>query len=427
MKPVFALVPALLVPLLAAPSSSAAAEELCFGQTPTIVGTQFGKVTGTEGPDVILTNGANRVLGLGGDDLICVVGELRRRLDAGPGDDQVSTERAQDGVKVRLGSGADTFVGGPSSDYVNAGDQSDVAAGLPPSVDHISTGGRHDEVTSGAGRDSTAPNGDVLSLGPSDDSVRLLGRAVPSIDGGSGSNGISLSSTTGGDWVINAGTGGASIDDVEMGPLVGFRTFRLYSLDWDELEFVGGPAGEDLELAGRSGRAGDDGPIAVDMGGGGDNVWARSQDVGSVDGGRGRDWLRVEARGTTSRRTGLVADLERGYFHLSGQDRTLTTSWERTSFSEANFSLVNGTDGPDDLLVWGCHTTLRGRGGNDLLVGYECDKGPHAGNRIEGGPGNDKLTGSVYRDRLIGGPGRDYALGGGGGDLCAVETKEYCR
>ena len=145
-------------------------------------------MTGTEGPDVILTNGANTVKALGGDDLICVVGELRRKLDAGPGDDMVSTERAQDIVHARLGSGADTFVGGRSWDDVNAGDKRDVEAGLPPAVDHISTGPGNDEVTTGAGRDSTAANGDVLALGARQDSVLLLGRAVPSIDGGAGSD-----------------------------------------------------------------------------------------------------------------------------------------------------------------------------------------------------------------------------------------------
>lgn len=425
MSPLRVALPALMLPLLWAPTATAAADDPCFGQVPTIVGTPGESVTGTEGPDVILTNGADRVRSLGGDDLICVAGKLRRYLDAGTGDDRVSTERANYGARIRLGSGADTFVGGPDNDYVNAGDQLDVAAGQPPSADHITTGGGHDEVTTGAANDSTAPNDDVLALGPESDSVQLRGRTVPSINAGGGSNVLRIASSTGGEWSLDASTGDVSVDDVTMGPLLNFHDFRLYSLQWDELHFVGSDDPEDLDLVRRYGKVGPDGPISIGMGGGADNLWTRSQDVGSVGGGPGKDWLRVEADKTTSRITPLFADLEKGIVRLAGSEGMRLDGWEKTSFTEANFSTINATARDDDLVVWGCGNTIRGRGGDDVLTGYDCDGGPKLGVRIDGGAGNDYLTGTLFRDQLIGGPGRDRADGRGGGDRCAVEIKGY--
>ena len=66
---------ALLSPLTAAN----AAGETCRGEAATIVGTPGNPallgsdgVTGTEGRDVVVTNGAAKVSTLGGDDVICV-------------------------------------------------------------------------------------------------------------------------------------------------------------------------------------------------------------------------------------------------------------------------------------------------------------------------------------------------------------------
>src|SRR5690349_8828813 len=77
---------ALLVPT----GTATAAGETCDGRPATIVGTPGGQVTGTEGADVIVTNGAARVDALGGDDLVCATGEGR--------------------VIAVLGAGADTFL-----------------------------------------------------------------------------------------------------------------------------------------------------------------------------------------------------------------------------------------------------------------------------------------------------------------------------
>ena len=70
---------------------------MCFGQLPTIVGAPGKFVEGTEGPDVVLTNGAYAADTLGGDDLLCVAavigdrpeGATEYEFKAGTGSDRV--------------------------------------------------------------------------------------------------------------------------------------------------------------------------------------------------------------------------------------------------------------------------------------------------------------------------------------------------
>ena len=61
----------------------------CFGRVPTIVGTPGQNLEGTDGPDVVLSNGAANVDTLGGDDLVCVSGTYAGadfdEYHAGPG------------------------------------------------------------------------------------------------------------------------------------------------------------------------------------------------------------------------------------------------------------------------------------------------------------------------------------------------------
>ena len=76
---------ALLVPM----GTATAAAETCQALPATIVGTPGGQISGTEGADVIVTNGATRVDALGGDDRVCATGG--------------------GGVVAILGAGADTF------------------------------------------------------------------------------------------------------------------------------------------------------------------------------------------------------------------------------------------------------------------------------------------------------------------------------
>ena len=116
-----------------------AAGETCRGEAATIVGSPGNPallgsdgVTGTEGRDVVVTNGAFKVSTLGGDDVICVTAGgassvKRVLLDAGAGDDVVDGTTAPDWiVQAELGEGADRFEGGDAGNFVR-GAYSDAA------------------------------------------------------------------------------------------------------------------------------------------------------------------------------------------------------------------------------------------------------------------------------------------------------------
>ena len=70
---------ALLAATLLAPTTAHAAGETCQGRPARVVGTDNEPLAGTEGPDVIVTNGASPVHALGGDDLVCATGTVVRR------------------------------------------------------------------------------------------------------------------------------------------------------------------------------------------------------------------------------------------------------------------------------------------------------------------------------------------------------------
>ena len=108
-----------------------AAGETCRGEAATIVGTPANPallgsdgVTGTEGRDVVVTNGAFKVSTLGGDDVICVTAGgassvKRVMIDSGAGDDVVDGTTAPDWiVQAELGEGADRFEGGDAGNFV---------------------------------------------------------------------------------------------------------------------------------------------------------------------------------------------------------------------------------------------------------------------------------------------------------------------
>ena len=88
---------------------------------PTILGTG-ADIEGTEGPDVVITNGAQEVTTLGGDDLVCITGSLTSYglFDTGAGDDRVDSSAASNdqNLYIHLGPGADQFSGGSANEEV---------------------------------------------------------------------------------------------------------------------------------------------------------------------------------------------------------------------------------------------------------------------------------------------------------------------
>ncbi|NYE36401.1 Ca2+-binding RTX toxin-like protein [Nocardioides cavernae] len=111
-----ALLPATLLPA-AAPAY--AEGETCLGRLATAVGTPGQpELVGTEGDDVVVTDGAGSVATLGGDDWVCVTdvpGAPGRTIsvDTGEGDDALLVERVE-----WLGASRSSYVGGPGSDLL---------------------------------------------------------------------------------------------------------------------------------------------------------------------------------------------------------------------------------------------------------------------------------------------------------------------
>ena len=114
---------ALLGLALRVPTCAQAAAETCRGLPATIVGADNQRLVGTEGPDVVVTNGAQSLSALGGDDTICVTGTPVTAgqgiaiIDAGAGDDYVEASVQGRGTTTVLGAGADTFISGNGAEH----------------------------------------------------------------------------------------------------------------------------------------------------------------------------------------------------------------------------------------------------------------------------------------------------------------------
>ena len=119
---------------------------------------------GTEGPDVIVTDGALSVDALGGDDVVDSTGSSNL-------------------VTAELGEGADRFEAGAAGSSVFGAYRNDSPADTEKDV--IIGGAGSDSVTSGVVGES---NPDVIDLGAGEDGLAYGGTMAPggSIDGGAG-------------------------------------------------------------------------------------------------------------------------------------------------------------------------------------------------------------------------------------------------
>ncbi len=405
-----------------------AAGETCRGEAATIVGTPADPallgsdgITGTEGRDVVVTNGAAKVSTLGGDDVICVTAgasSVRRvTIDSGAGDDIVDGTTAPDWiVQAELGEGADRFEGGNAGNSVG-GAYRDTA---PADTEKADT--EKDIIVGGDGPDGVQsgvvghPNPDVIALGTGDDSIFYGGITASggSIDGGAGVDEFFPSALrSSGDTVIDNASGRLLIDQQVVATWSSLETFWTGTRGGDELVFVGTSADETV-YAKVSGR------VRATFGAGDDSFQAdQAPRAGSViDGGDGRDLFYV-----TSEAGLLDLDLRGGKL-VADAGSPYTTS--ATDFEDASLFarrvVLGGTDGRNDLGFSACDATLRGRGGADTIARFYdslfesvfCPRFPKA--HLNGGRGRDHLEGTVGRDVLVGGSGRDFLDGSGGAD-----------
>lgn len=418
---------ALLVPTQVAN----AVGETCRGEAATIVGSPgdpalLGSdgITGTEGRDVVVTNGATKVSTLGGDDVICVTAGgassvKRVVIDAGAGDDIVEGTTAPDWVvQADLGAGADRFEGGNAGNFVS-GAYSDVTVSADNAADT-----EKDVIVGGDGTDVVhsgvvgQPNPDVIALGAGNDSLVHGGTtAGGSIDGGPGVDEFFPSAPRSGDTIIDNAVGQLVIGQQVVATWSGMETFwtgtsAVYG--GGSLVFVGTAADETVH-AQVSGR------VRATFGAG-DDIFRADQAprAGSViDGGDGRDLLYV-----TSRAGLLDLDLRSGEL-VASAGAPYTTS--ATNFEDASLFaqrvVLGGTNSRNDLRFDACDADLRGRGGSDTIAhSYDslydsvfCPRFPKA--RLDGGSGRDDITGTIGKDVLIGGGGPDELRGADGNDV----------
>ena len=148
---------------VAEPPGSLKAAATCQGRPATIEG-NVPTLVGTPGNDVIVAGGdVHHVVAGEGDDVICVVEDYRKRLDvqAGPGADIVDTTAATTHVVAKMGTGVDTFVGGPHLDEVFL-DQEPAGS---TAVDVVQTGDGGDVLQSESTVDADLGPGDDFYIG----------------------------------------------------------------------------------------------------------------------------------------------------------------------------------------------------------------------------------------------------------------------
>lgn len=414
----------LLTPVLSVPAY--AVGETCNGQAATLVGTPGSTVTGTDGPDVIVTNGAARVEAGAGDDVICTTGTVAAdpfnpavAVLAGAGDDLVDRRGELSPMAVGfagLGTGNNTFYGAAARDLVG------------------SDAGSADILRTGDGADSAllhyatalTTEVDTVDLGAGDDDAWVDGGFSPglSVTGGPGTDRLALQESPAAGWTFDAAAG-----QVRAGSTVymSFSDFDDYSSYGDDpVSFVGTDRGERL-FAFSSGLA------SALMGAGDDQLrlaFRASKDKLALDGGAGRDL--VEINGFSADRYDL--DLTGRRLRSDGGPRGKVVGFEDATATGGHIVLT-GTDGPNELVWAGCRggRVLAGGGADTVTLevvdpDHPCnDKFTQPRLRAFGQGGPDVLVGGPAGDQLIGGPGRDKAVGGRGRDLCQAEKQKSCE
>jgi Ca2+-binding RTX toxin-like protein len=378
--------------------TATAAGETCQGQPATIVSTPGGTITGTEGADVIVTNGAATLDALGGDDRVCATGE--------------------GGVIAVLGAGADTFTD-------ENGGSHQVAGGTFEGVDaeadviRLSKFGR---VTSGM---AGTPNDDIIDLAVAG-YVQWNGiqTAPGSVTVGKGSGLIlrpaqdvsvdAAGSVTGADTSLTW-TGHFGEFDYATEAEAGMFTFR--GTDAIEHVKVDAPTIYDRDVA---------------LGGGDDTY--RTNGLGGkasiVKGNAGEDLLLVDL---PTRR--LKADLGRRITDKKNGSKTLIRGFDDYAVV-AKTAKIRGTNRGERIEVVSCKAWVNAGPGKDLIIAnFEYGDGDELGTPkcgkyravVNGGRGHDTIKGTPGNDRLLGNRGRDATDGRAGRDTCEAERRVRCE
>jgi Ca2+-binding RTX toxin-like protein len=350
-------------------------------------------------------DGIDYVFGAGGDDL----------LDGGTGDDYVDA-----------GGGRDFILGGTGLDVLRGGANEDTVFGNED-VDQIYGDADSDQLFGDAGSSTGVQLGQRLFGG---DGIDYLFGYAPSYDTArngaeAGLQGDALYGEAGDDWLYGnlrretlfGGTGSDYLGgDALAGPnyLASDRPNVLGGAD-----VIDGGAGQD-QLYGGGG--------ADTLAGGDDEDWVEGQDGSdSASGGAGNDLLVLDTDPSY-----LPTDLD----DFNGNADLDTLLIAGTQFNDSivlagasgQLSVTHtiGNGAPRTLIATVAGRVERFRvsalGGNDVVSTNLASPPPFAASAsnwtlvVDGGPGNDTLSGSNQRDYLDGGPGSDLIQGFGGDD-----------
>lgn len=421
---------ALLGLALLVPTGAQAAADTCRGLPATIVGADNQRLVGTEGPDVIVTSGAQSLTALGGNDTICVTGtpvtagQAIIDIDAGAGDDYVEASVQGRGTATTLGAGADTFISGNGAEHSVYAGTSRLASSTDTDPDNVRITLGNASVTSGQ-TDTENPDVVEINRGSVVWKGRMTGQAPLTATGG-GSH-LVLDAIPG-STLIDAGQGYATSQASSLG-FTGFTSFVFSGGDaGGKLTFRGTGADERLEAF-----APDDFERDVTMGGGDDFYGTNGTGTRSskARGGTGHDEVLLALP-----KYDVTADLDGGRaVARKGRTKKIvkTTGFEDLSLT-ARRGIVDGTPASEQIIVAACRVNISGDRGKDFLAATDelddvwpvrdCSR---YSAYLSGGRGKDMLFGGPGNDRLIGGAGRDTLDGGSGRDVCQGEKRRGCE
>jgi Ca2+-binding RTX toxin-like protein len=345
------------------------------------------------------------------------VGTDVETIIGGDGDDTLTGSAGDETLDGRGGEdtldgsdGADTLTGGDGGDTLNGGDGIDeVSYALTNTPVNVTVDGVANDGEAGE-NDNVGTDVETIVGGLSED-VLVGGSGAQTLDGGGGSD--SLDGGPGADVLI----GGTGTDTVSYAGRTAEVTASIDGVADDGEAGENDDIGTDVEnitggidddtLTGSDGRnllAGGAGNDTLN-GAGADDTLQGGADADVFNGGNGNDTADYSAQ--TANLTITIDDLAND--GEAGENDDVSTTVERVDGGDGDDAITGSVD--NNTLTGGLGAdTIDGGGGGDTLAGGA------DGDTVIGGAGNDRLNGETGDDTLQGGTGADILSGGDGGD-----------